>query len=224
MKEQAVTTSLENRQRVRSRVSADPSPSTKAARRHRRQLRFEPRFLMAVGNNATASEPDHRLRGLLQDFGGDEVFKAERSIKLKPSHSFNERPLHPPLRKRQRQVLKTNGMNDTNISTIQEDPGWSITTHHAGLPIEPKNSKLLTLLPPLNGLVHPRCLLESQAEANEQTTSSVKASHSKEASFEEGCQTTVTCSSTLQVSRTRMHDQPPHLWVQSNPCRAIICN
>ena len=106
-------------------------------------------------------------------------------------------------------------MNDTNISTIQEDPGWSITTHHAGLPIEPKNSKLLTLLPPLNGLVHPRCLLESQAEANEQTTSSVKASHSKEASFEEGCQTTVTCSSTLQVSRTRMHDQPPHLWVQS---------
>ena len=96
-------------------------------------------------------------------------------------------------------------MNDTNISTIQEDPGWSITTHHAGLPIEPKNSKLLTLLPPLNGLVHPRCLLESQAEANEQTTSSVKASHSKEASFEESCQTTVTCS----------HDQPPHLWVQS---------
>ena len=99
MKEQAVTTSLENRQRVRSRVSADPSPSTKAARRHRRQLRFEPRFLMAVGNNATASEPDHRLRGLLQDFGGDEVFKAERSIKLKPSHSFNERPLRPPLRR-----------------------------------------------------------------------------------------------------------------------------
>jgi hypothetical protein len=32
-------------------------------------------------------------------------------------------------------------MNDINISTIQEDPSWSITAHRAGLPIEPKKKK-----------------------------------------------------------------------------------
>jgi len=32
-------------------------------------------------------------------------------------------------------------MNDINISTIQEDPSWSITAHRAGLPTEPKKKK-----------------------------------------------------------------------------------